>query len=204
MTRCASIVLFAALLLSGTARAAAPSAEQIIRWLPADQVVEVQQIHPLTLIDGEQAYLASVSFPDAGRNFWAGYVLARPALNAAQVLEGYGGQYNGVTLSGELPVIIGGAGSGQGVVEASYSAVVFDGWQPLELYRVEESDNSGNCGYDDKLCEGSRVFLNFVHVGGSDSLRLSVTEVSFSSSGDDDPAPRARTRSELVRLTVAN
>jgi len=203
MTRCASFIFFAVLLLSGSARAAAPSVEQIVRWLPADQAVEVEQIQPLTLIDGEQAYLASVSFPDAGRNFWAGYVLVRPALQQAQVLEGYGGQYNGVILSGDLPVIIGGAGSGQGVVEASYSAVVFDGWQPVEMYRVEESDNSGNCG-EGTACEGKRVFLNFVQVGGSDSLRLSVTEVSYSSTGDDDPEPRATTRSELVRLAVAN
>ena len=202
MTRFAFTTVFVATLLSSTVQAATPTAEQIVQWLPEDQVVEVEEIHPLTLKGGEQAYLVSVSFPDAGRNFWAGYVLARPALNDAQVLEGFGGQYNGVTLGGGPLAIIGSSGSGQGTSEATYALVAFDGWQARELYSVSESDNSGNCGYDDKPCEGNQVFLHFVHVGGADSLRLSVTDVSYRAKGDDDPAPQVETRSELVRIAL--
>jgi len=200
MTRIIFATLFATALLNGTAQAAAPTAEQIVQWLPEDQVTEVEEIHPLTLKGGEQAYLASVNFPDAGRNFWAGYVLARPALKEARVLEEFGGQYNGVTPGGGPLALIGSAGSGQGTSEATYSVVVFEGWAAKRLYSISESDNSGNCGYDGRPCEGSQVFLHFVPVIGSGASYLSVTEVRYSSTGDEDPAPKVTTRSELVRL----
>jgi hypothetical protein len=37
------------------------------------------------LISGEEAYLSGVSFENAGRNFWAGYVLTRPKLKQARI-----------------------------------------------------------------------------------------------------------------------
>ena len=78
--------------------------------------------------------------------------------------------------------------------------VVFEGWAAKKLYSISESDNSGNCGYDDRPCEGNQVFLHFVPVVGSGAPYLSVTEVRYSSAGDEDPAPKVTTRSELVRL----
>ena len=44
------------------------------------------------------------------------------------------------------------------------------------------------------------MFLHFVPVIGSGAPYLSVTEVRYSSTGDEDPAPKVTTRSELVRL----
>lgn len=202
MTRYLITTLFALTLLSGTAQAGRPTAGQIVQWLASDQSVEVDEIQPLTLKGGEQAYLASVNFPDAGRNFWAGYVLARPALKEARVLEQFGGQYNGITLGGDQLALIGAAGSGQGTSQAAYSVVVFDGWEVNSLFSISESENSGNCGYDDMPCEGSQVFLHFVHILDADSPHLSVTEVRYSSAGDDDSAPQVSTRSELIRLVV--
>jgi hypothetical protein len=45
------------------------------------------------LISGEEAYLSGVSFENAGRNFWAGYVNP-PKLKQARILKEFGGQSN--------------------------------------------------------------------------------------------------------------
>lgn len=168
-----------------------PSSTQIAAWSP-EEVNEmgptIERLLPVTLKSGEQAYLASVSYENAGRNFWAGYLLVRPHIGEARPLEEFGGQYNQIRTLDDYSdshsaVIIGGAGSGQGSSESSYALVVFDGWSPKILFSTSESDNSGNCGaYVERDCEGNDVFIN-VFEGDSTSKRigLAVTNVKYRS-----------------------
>ncbi len=168
-----------------------PSSTQIAAWSP-EEVNEmgptIERLLPVTLKGGEQAYLASVSYENAGRNFWAGYLLVRPHIGEARPLEEFGGQYNQIRTLDDYSdshsaVIIGGAGSGQGSSQSSYALVVFDGWSPRILFSTSESDNSGNCGaYVERDCEGNDVFIN-VFEGDSTSKRigLAVTNVKYRS-----------------------
>lgn len=168
-----------------------PSSTQIAAWSP-EEVNEmgptIERLLPVTLKSGEQAYLASVSYENAGRNFWAGYLLVRPHIGEARPLEEFGGQYNQIRTLDDYSdshsaVIIGGAGSGQGSSQSSYALVVFDGWSPRILFSTSESDNSGNCGaYVERDCEGNDVFIN-VFEGDSTSKRigLAVTNVKYRS-----------------------
>lgn len=168
-----------------------PSSTQIAAWSP-EEINEmgptIERLLPVTLKSGEQAYLASVSYENAGRNFWAGYLLVRPHIGEARPLEEFGGQYNQIRTLDDYSdshsaVIIGGAGSGQGSSESSYALVVFDGWSPRILFSTSESDNSGNCGaYVERDCEGNDVFIN-VFEGDSTSKRigLAVTNVKYRS-----------------------
>jgi len=168
-----------------------PSSTQIAAWSP-EEINEmgptIERLLPVTLKGGEQAYLASVSYENAGRNFWAGYLLVRPHIGEARPLEEFGGQYNQIRTLDDYSdshsaVIIGGAGSGQGSSQSSYALVVFDGWSPRILFSTSESDNSGNCGaYVERDCEGNDVFIN-VFEGDSTSKRigLAVTNVKYHS-----------------------
>ncbi|AEB58447.1 hypothetical protein [Ectopseudomonas mendocina] len=168
-----------------------PSPTQIAAWSP-EEINEmgpsIDKLLPITLKGGEQAYLASVSYENAGRNFWAGYLLVRPQIGEARPLDEFGGQYNQIRTLDEYStshsaVIIGGAGSGQGTSESSYSLVVFDGWAVKTLFSASESDNSGNCGaYVERDCSGNRVFIN-VFEGDANSKRvgLLVSNLQYSS-----------------------
>lgn len=171
-------------ILSPFALSAQPSAESIVRWLtePAGKTI-VQKIEPITLKGGEEAYLASVEFPDQGRNFWAGYILARPKLKKSILLQDFGGQINTVTQvatfsTGSL-VIIGSAGSGQGQMNIDQSVVYFDGWKAKMLFKAESYNNFGSCGPDIGRCEGVDVFINPLNAGDSKKALLAVTQVKY-------------------------
>lgn len=184
-----------------------PSAKQITAWAPADvqeMGVQVENVVPVALPNSEQAYLASVSYENAGRNFQAGYLLVRPALKQARTVEGFGGQYNKIRLlddygSSQSVVIIGGAGSGQGSSAGSYALVAFEGWEPRTLYSAEEQDNTGNCGPEvQRECAGNRVFLNVFSVGGPGGrIGLVVTDVKYTSA-DMESANEYTQTSQLV------
>ena len=100
--------------------------------------------------------MSGVSFENAGRNFWAGYVLTRPKLKQAKILKEFGGQSNTFKVhptmykgkSIEL-VEIESAGSGQGTVEATKSLVYLSQWNAKLITEVQESSNAGR--YDEKL-----------------------------------------------------
>lgn len=185
-----------------------PSSTQIAAWSPEDineMGPTIQKLLPVTLKGGEQAYLASVSYENAGRNFWAGYLLVRPDIGEARPLEEFGGQYNQIRTLDDYSdshsaVIIGGSGSGQGSSESSYSLVVFDGWSAKTLFSASESDNSGNCGaYVERDCEGNDVFINLFE-GDSNSKRigLAVTNVKYHSPDIETTPYEYSHESELV------
>ncbi|MEO3959912.1 hypothetical protein [Chromobacterium piscinae] len=120
-----------------------------------------------------------------------GYVLARPALGKAIVLDGFGGQSSDVTVLSHdggkgYMVILGSSISGQGNFDATYSVVLFDGWKPRMLFKAEEGNNFGDCGDEGKVCEGRQVFQN----------PLAVTAVRYS--GPDGKRTKASVSSKVV------
>ena len=144
--------------------AAIPSDKTIISWITnlqdsnanPQQAIQIDHTEKLKLISGEEAYLSAVSFENAGRNFWAGYVLTRPKLKQAKILKEFGGQSNTFkvhpTMYKGKPielVEIESAGSGQGMVESSKSLVYFTQWTSKLITEVEESSYDGR--YDEKL-----------------------------------------------------
>ncbi|QIY81111.1 hypothetical protein [Chromobacterium violaceum] len=185
------------------AQAAEPSKAQIVRWLGEVGKVELGDVYSLALKGGEKAYLASAGFPDQGRNFMQGYVLARPALGKAVVLKDFGGQSSDVTVLSHdsrrgYMVILGSSGSGQGSSRAVYSVVLFDGWRARVLFKAEEGDNFGDCGEGGKACEGSQVFLNPL-AGPGDQPRLAVTTVRYA--GPDERRIKTSVSSKVVTLS---
>ncbi|MFM6905029.1 MAG: hypothetical protein ACKOUU_03040, partial [Acinetobacter tjernbergiae] len=113
--------------------AAVPTDKTIISWITnlqdsnanPPQAIQIDSTEAVKLISGEEAYLSGVSFENAGRNFWAGYVLTRPKLKQARILKEFGGQSNSFkvhpTVYKGKPIQlieIESAGSGQGTVES--------------------------------------------------------------------------------------
>ena len=159
--------------------AATPSEQQIVGWInnldqssasPA-KAIHVVASKEVKLLSGEQAFISSVTFENAGRNFWAGYVLSRPKIRQSKILP-YGGQSNTFIIhpyshKGKLVHIVefNSAGSGQGSVEGSKTLTVLDGWNIKTLREAEEGSYEGS--YNDKLGDSdcktgynNQVFFN--------------------------------------------
>ncbi|ENW81932.1 hypothetical protein F909_01621 [Acinetobacter sp. ANC 3929] len=159
--------IFITLCLSGLVsptHAVTPSDKTIMSWITnfqdsnasPPQAIQIDSTEAVKLISGEEAYLSGVSFENAGRNFWAGYVLTRPKLKQARILKEFGGQSNSFTVHSTVYkgkpiqlVEIESAGSGQGTVESSKSLVYLNQWTSKLIAEVEESSYEGR--YDDKL-----------------------------------------------------
>ena len=156
-----------ALCLSGlisTTHAAVPTDKTIISWIinfqdsnaNPPQAILIDHTEKVKLVSGEEAYLSGVSFENAGRNFWAGYVLTRPKLKQARILKTFGGQSNTFKIHSTVYkgkpvdlVEIESAGSGQGTVESRKSLVYLSPWNTRLITEVRESSYAGR--YDDKL-----------------------------------------------------
>ncbi|ENW99363.1 hypothetical protein F900_02529 [Acinetobacter modestus] len=150
--------------LISTTHAAVPTDKAIISWITnfqdsnsnPPQAIQIDSTEAVKLISGEEAYLSGVSFENAGRNFWAGYILTRPKLKQSRILKEFGGQSNSFkvhpTVYKGKPIQlieIESAGSGQGTVESSKSLVYFTQWTSKLIAEVEESSYDGR--YDEKL-----------------------------------------------------
>ncbi|WAU77216.1 hypothetical protein ACN19N_03515 [Acinetobacter sp. LF10] len=146
--------------------AAVPPDKTIISWITnlqdsnanPPQAIQIDSTEAVKLISGEEAYLSGVSFENAGRNFWAGYVLTRPKLKQSRILKEFGGQSNSFKVHSTVYkgkpiqlIEIESAGSGQGTVESSKSLVYFNQWTSKLITEVEESSYGGR--YDEKLGE---------------------------------------------------
>lgn len=159
--------IYITLCLSGlisTTHAAVPTDKTIISWITnlqdsnanPPQAILIDHTEKVKLVSGEEAYLSGVSFDNAGRNFWAGYVLTRPKLKQARILKEFGGQSNSFKVHSTVYkgkpiqlIEIESAGSGQGTVESSKSLVYFTQWTSKLITEVEESSYDGR--YDEKL-----------------------------------------------------
>lgn len=113
-----------------------------------------QEIH---LLSGELAYLSGVTFENAGRNFWGGYILTRPKLKQSRILE-FGGQANHFKLytvqyhaKPIQLVAIESAASGQGEVSQTTDLLYFDGWKAKIIATAESSSDPGR--FSEKLGE---------------------------------------------------
>jgi len=176
--------IYITLCLSGlisTTHAAVPKDNTIISWITnlqdsnanPPQAIHIDSTEAVKLISGEEAYLSSVSFENAGRNFWAGYVLTRPKLKQARILKEFGGQSNSFKVHSTVYkgkpiqlIEIESAGSGQGTVESSKSLVYFTQWTSKLIAEVEESSYDGR--YDEKLgaedCRTGRENSGYLNV----------------------------------------
>lgn len=172
-------------LLSSALNAADLSAGTILGWVsePLGKT-DVKAVTPIVLKGGEKAYIASVEFPEQGRNFWGGYILARPKLKKAILLKNFGGQANEVTTVSDFPsgshVIIGSGGSGQGVVMRDSFVVYFDGWQAKILHKASSYSNFGTCGEDiGGACEATDSFINVLQTDSSTKAQVVITQVNY-------------------------
>jgi hypothetical protein len=126
-----------------------PSDEQIKKWLDPPQQVEINRVAPVTLVDGERAFLASVTFANRGRNFFAGALLVRPQLEAAKEVEEVGYEFEihpEFNVEGpsviETEIVFSGGGTWNGFKRL----VVFDGFHPRVLHETTFEGNHGICG----------------------------------------------------------
>ncbi|HBO72220.1 MAG TPA: hypothetical protein DD639_08045 [Acinetobacter sp.] len=157
-------ILFGFLIPVSASYAAIPTDKTIISWITnlqdsnanPPQAIQIDHTEKVKLVSGEEAYLSGVSFENAGRNFWAGYVLTRPKLKQAQILKEFGGQSNTFkvhpTVYKGKPielVEIESAGSGQGTVESTKSLVYLNQWNAKLITEVQESSYAGR--FDEKL-----------------------------------------------------
>ena len=189
-----------------------PSVDQIIAWSSSDirdLGPKVKEVVPIALRGGEHAYIAAVDFDmtRTGRLYWRGYLMVRPSLNEARVLNGFGGQYNEIQSVDkrsrrQSSVIIGSAASGQGIFMSSYSVVTFDDWKAESLYTVEESSNSGWCGEDTgRDCSGNDVSIEIKNVSGfghNQRIELVVHNERYSSPDPETTPYTYSNESEIV------
>lgn len=160
-----AIVASGSLSISTLCLAASPTQQQIIGWLinpkessahPAN-AINISRSEEILLLSGEKAFISAVEYENAGRNFWAGYILTRPALKQSKILP-FGGQSNTFIIHSHYskgkPVNIiefTSAGSGQGASQRSKTLTVINGWNIKTLREGEEGSYDGR--YDDKLGE---------------------------------------------------
>jgi hypothetical protein len=200
-----AFLLLLGLLFNKTAFSEGLSATQIVKWIDKSAgKVELSNITQIKLENGEDAYLASAEFPDQGRNFGAGYVLARPSLKKAMVVQDYGGQFNKVTIVrnyGTSVLIIGSAGSGQGSSEQSLYVVTFNGWKAKVMHTANMSNNFGNCGYEeDKPCKGNDVFLNPIEESRANTV--SIVETVVDREGKDPDNLKSSVASKILSFSI--
>ena len=157
-------VLFTFSISSGFA--SVPKVQEIIDQLinlddsqaTPSKAILVDHTQAVTLRSGEHAYLSGVSFENAGRNFWAGYILTRPTLKQSKILADFGGQSNTFKVYSALSqtqpvqlVEIESAGSGQGILSSTLDLVYFDGWNAKVIATVNSNDDPGR--YSEQLGE---------------------------------------------------
>lgn len=159
--------------------ALADPATDIISWLDAASLkaasdsatkndIELSNITPIKLINGEDAYLASIG--EKGGGFTIGYVLARPSSNKAIVLERYGYRDgNDIVNLGNgdkgSVLIIQSQGGGTGSFNKQLSIVKFDGWNVKALHSSDSGySEMGDCDNEPKpkpdMCDRHDTFLN--------------------------------------------
>lgn len=121
------------------------------------KAIMIDYMKEVRLLSGELAYLSGVTFENAGRNFWGGYILTRPKLKQSRILE-FGGQANDFTVhtvqyrAKPINLIeIESAGSGQGQVSQTTDLVYFDGWKAKIIVTAESSSDPGR--FSEKLGE---------------------------------------------------
>jgi len=144
-----------------------PTKETIIGWWNQPEKVEIGEVRQITLLGGEVAYLASAQFPDRGRNFSHGAILARPSQQKAidlSTLVDF--QFDIVKLS-SYPVshiVTTPWASGQGTHEGTKTLLYFSGWEPIVvLTRLEYDDlgvNEGACPSKSRSFDWKFIDLN--------------------------------------------
>ena len=152
-----SLSVCAGLLMFSSSFAAVPTAKEIISTITnledsnanPPKAISIEHTKAIKLKSGEVAYLSGVSYENAGRNFWSGYILTRPKLKQSQILE-YGGQSNEFKIYNVQPktkpiqlIELSLASSGQGATSRRDELVYFDGWEAYVVATAESSSDLG-------------------------------------------------------------
>lgn len=169
---------FTCLALQQSVFAKVPSQDQILSWVSNHKDgtslknATVFDTQAFNLIGGEEAYISSVEFPEAGRNFTRGFILTRPKLSQSQILS-FGGQSNLYKKhhiyykdkSYDL-IEFESAGSGQGTMASDVTLTYFKGWQATKIVEAESYSDPGR--YNDKLgqedCKTGTQLTGFLNV----------------------------------------
>lgn len=162
-----------------------PSNAQIVKWITnidksnADpqRAITIHNTQPVTLYSGEIAYVSGVTFENSARNFWGGYVLTRPNLGQARILD-FGGQANTFRVHSfyknkkEFDLIeFESASSGQGTISEVISLTYINNWKVTTLRSVEAGSDGGryNEEIDDTDCKtgyDNAAFFNIMPYNG--------------------------------------
>lgn len=185
------------------------SNKSIMQWLGNKSTgVKIVDTKKITLENGESAILGSVESPEGTRNSWATYVLARPSVKKAILLENYGGQTNSIkvlnqdTLEGPSIIVVGNAESGQGHSYKKHSVISIDGWNPIELYTVEDYNNLGDCGdYSERECEASETFID-ISAYNSDSAKPVLIQTRINHKGQSSETMKAKVSTTMIPLSI--
>lgn len=184
--------------------------KDILTWL-TDKSTETNIVNaePIRLENGELAFLASAEYPKQGNNFWRGYILARPSLKISQKLDGYGGQYNNITVFGDprdsTPsiIIIGSAGTGQGYFSTSQSVISIRDFQVIEHYKVDDESNIGACGIEYEMgpCNMNETFLNFSE-NLSDTNNVTLIQTSIKQRGKSPKMLQSEISTKVIKIST--
>jgi hypothetical protein len=142
---------------------------------------------PVRLKSGEQAFVASVSFPTRGRCCDQGLLLVRPTLHEARQTHTLSRVDEIIDLdqTGIDEVVMSGGFTGQGVTEVQKVIFYFDGWEPITLHSrlYVEDDLGSGCGVEvGRRCHREEVKWTFVDVDGDGKKDL----VELIECGDGD------------------
>jgi hypothetical protein len=171
-----------------------PSDSQIKSWWgpedgqSAHEELEIKDVHRVRLKSGENAFVASVSFPRRARCCSHGILLVRPALQEArqthslrrvtEVIYLIDAQISAVAISGSF--------MGQGQLSGHNAILFFDEWQPIEIFGREFGNNLGDiCGKtgSGRRCYSEEVKWLFTDIDGDGTKDL--VELIFYKEGED-------------------
>jgi hypothetical protein len=133
-----------------------PTLEQIYEWWKPenrqwpDEQIEVVKIEPISLTEGENAFVAEVVFPKRGRNFAGGCLLIRPQLQEAREIEELGKKFGhfGYYMNRASCIWTETVASGQCTTHRHKRALYLDGWKAVVLHERKFGDNLGCCPED--------------------------------------------------------
>jgi len=159
---------------------------QIYDWWgkTSSEEITVEKIEPILLSDNERAFLAGTWFFSRGRNFIAGAVLVRPALQEVRDVSEYcrpDFKVRDLDRDGVSEIITETLGSGGGTTSGTKRILQFDGWNPVILHEADFEDHSG-VGSMCEGCEDKSVEWQFLELPG----RTNVLEIIHFSSGPAD------------------
>jgi hypothetical protein len=171
-----------------------PNDSQIKSWWnpddgqDPDKELEIKDVHRVRLKSGENAFVASVSFPRRARCCSYGILLVRPALQEARQTHSLARVIEAIYLSDAqiTAVAISGSFTGQGQLSGDIAILYFDEWQPIEICQREFGNNLAEiCGKtgSGRRCHSEEVIWTFTDLDG-DKIK-DLVEIIITKDGEE-------------------